>query len=96
MDVMILSPLTETKAPRSGGAVDSPGLNQRADQRTSTGRLRGTGDFTLTVTWYSRMFNETDLNGERAAKRDCFTSFIGPPSLSLSRLWCGCSTSYAL
>jgi len=40
----------------------------------------GTGEFTFTVTWYSRMFNETDRSGERVAKRDCFKSFIGPPS----------------
>jgi len=44
------------------------------------GRPCGTGDFTFTVTWYSRMFNETDRSGERVAKRDCFKSFIGPPS----------------
>jgi hypothetical protein len=39
------------------------------------------------------MFKETDRNGERVAKRDCFKSFIGPPS----RLdVCGSQKSYAL
>jgi hypothetical protein len=54
--------------------------SQRADQRTAAGRGCGTGPLTLQVTWYSRICSETERNGDRVARRDCFKSFIVPPS----------------
>ena len=53
---------------------------QRADQRSAAGRGCGTGPLTLQVTWYSRICNDTERNGDRVARRDCFKSFILPPS----------------
>ena len=44
------------------------------------GRDCGTGPLTLQVTWYSRICNDTERNGDRVARRDCFKSFILPPS----------------
>lgn len=32
------------------------------------------------MTWYSRIWRETDRNGNRVAIRDCFESFINPPA----------------
>ena len=79
MDVITLL-LTETEAPRLGRLMCYMMQSQRADQRDMDGRPCGTGDFTFTVTWYSRMFKETHRSGERLAKRECFKSFICPPS----------------
>ena len=44
------------------------------------GRGCGTGPLHFDVTWYSRICNETERNGDRVARRDCFKSFILPPS----------------
>ena len=45
------------------------------------GRDWGTGVLTLTVTWYSRIWIETDRKGLRVARREtCFKSFINPPT----------------
>jgi hypothetical protein len=53
---------------------------QRGEPAAS-GRGCGTAVFTFNVTWYSRMWSETDRAADPEAKRDgCFKSFIFPPS----------------
>src|SRR5262245_20420936 len=80
MSIVVILSSSRWKSAPAGAPFASMNKSQRADQRTAVGRGCGTGPLTLHVTWYSRICNETDRNGDRVARRDCFKSFILPPS----------------
>jgi len=59
------------------------------DSETQRGELAasdrgcGTADRTFNVTWYSRMWSDTDRTGVPEDERGCFKSFISPPRAKL-------------
>jgi hypothetical protein len=58
------------------------------DSTTQRGELAanrrcGTADRTFNVTWYSRMWSDTDRTAVPEDERGCFKSFISPPRAKL-------------
>jgi hypothetical protein len=56
-------------------------LTQRGELAASRGC--GTAERTFNVTWYSRMWSDTDRTGVPEDERGCFKSFISPPRAEL-------------
>jgi hypothetical protein len=54
---------------------------QRGELAASRGC--GTAERTFSVTWYSRMWSDTDRTGAPEDERGCFKSFISPPRAEL-------------
>jgi hypothetical protein len=60
-----------------------PGLRTQRGELAANGRGCGTADRTFNVTWYSRMWSDTDRTGVPEDERGCFKSFISPPRAEL-------------